>query len=185
MKCSIIKVGLKSSTVDTNAIEVDYLGKTQQALLIVPWGLFTNLPDDDILTMLIPQDGNEGSLMAVATDIANRDDDLDENEIAIGVPTEEARLRFTNDGKIKFKIGDTLGGDYSVRYNELDTKLQDLIDQFNDFRGNIYANHTHIFNYNAGPTPASGTTNTGLPAGSDITVDFTDAKIEEIEVPEL
>lgn len=182
---NLIKLGLKSKTVDEKVIKVDFLKQTKKALKIIPYGTMYKLPNDDIMCVLLQQEGNEESLLSFCTDIKNRDTDLNEIEVAFGIPTLKARLRFTDDDKIKVKLGDLLGGDFAVRYNELEAKLQDLIDQHNDFRSNIYANHTHTFSYNAGPTPASGSTNTGLPAGSDISVDFTDAKITDFELPEL
>jgi len=118
--------------------------------------------------------------VTIATDIINRDDDLNDKELAIGIPTLKARMRYTDDDKIKFKIGDTLGGDNMVRFNELKTAFDQLK---SDFDNHVHTNASTGFSLVdslAGAVSGS----TGSPTVAS-TADIDPAKIEEIEVPEL
>lgn len=187
---NIFKIGLKTKTIDEQTIEVEYLGKKQNVLLAVPYGTFVKLPDEDITTLIWPESGNEDVLIGLATDIENRDDDLEKLEVSYGIPTLKDRIKFSKDEKIIFIIGDTSGGDFAVRYNELETAFNELKDDFNNFVRDVHNSdvvpHTHTFNYNAGPTPSSGTTATAvIGTGMETSADITPAKIEEIELPEV
>lgn len=75
------------------------------------------------------------------------------------------------------------GTDFMVRYNELETAFNQLKQDFDDFVSLTYGLHTHTFDYNAGPTAASGTTAATLSTGSPSTADITPAKIDDINVP--
>ena len=80
------------------------------------------------------------------------------------------------------------GTDFAVRNNELKTQIDSLKQTLNDFINNQHNGsvvpHTHIFNYNAGPTPSSGSTAPAvITTGIQSTADFTNIKVSNINVP--
>jgi hypothetical protein len=75
------------------------------------------------------------------------------------------------------------GTDFAVRYNELKTQLDQLKQDLNTFISTVFNVHTHNFNYNAGPTPASGNTLVSNSPGTETSVNFSDTKVDSINVP--
>jgi len=186
---NLFKIGLKTKTIDAQTIEVEYLGKKQDALLYVPYGMQIKTPNEDQLALIYAQEGNEDSLIALLTDIKNRDEIDDDKGLAIGIPDEKERIIFKQAGKIIFKIGDVEGGDFMARFNELKTGFDQLKSDFNTLV-TTYSTHTHLVNVTVnnilpGPSTASGTgaavptTSPGTPSTASIDA----AKIDEIEVP--
>ncbi len=183
---NLIKGGVKTKTVDEVVAEADVLGQKRKFTKIVPYGIMYKLPDSsDILAVLLQKEGNEEDLMGFCTDIINRDTDLNDGEVSFGVPTLKARMKFVDSDKIIFKIGDTEGGDFAVRFNELETAFNELKDDFNTFVNNVHNSsvvpHTH-------PGVTAGGSSTGaatIVTGTQSTADITPAKVEEIEMPEL
>lgn len=179
---NLFKLGKKTETIDTKKIKIEFLGKEQEALLFVPYGMFINLPDEDILSLLYAQSAHEDSLIAMCTDAKNRDE-LEEKEVSFGIPTLKDRIKFSKDEKIIVTLGDVSGGDFAVRFNELETAFDELKDDYNNFITNNYNLHTHdVAGVQAGGSTATAavTNNTGTESQADIS----DAKIENFEMPE-
>ena len=93
--------GLKTKTVNAKIIEFECLGVKREALLIIPYGLMSNAPDDSFV-ISFAQDGNDDSQICYTADIENIDE-LENTEVAIGVPTLKARIKFDQDGNIIIK----------------------------------------------------------------------------------
>lgn len=182
MQCikNIIKAGVKTNTIDVKNIEVEFLGKKQPAFLYIPYGMQIN-PSNDNITLLLSEQANENNLIAMVTDRENRDE-LDDGEVAIGIPSLKARLVFRDDDKIYFKIGDTEGGDFLARFNELKDGFDQLKDDYNDLI-NKYNAHIHITTATIGLGPAVGVISPTTSSGSVSTASIDSAKIDEIEVP--
>lgn len=176
---NLIKLGMKSKTIDVRKIKSKFLGQEKQALKIIPYGIMYKLPDNDIMTILIQQEANEDSLLAFCTDIKNRDDDLNELEVALGIPTKKCRIRFTDDDKIKVKLGAILGGDFAVRYTELETAFNQLK---SDFDNHVHTNASSGFSL-LDSSSGSVSGSTGSPTASS-SADITPAKITDFELPE-
>ena len=133
-------------------------------------------PADNTLVGLLADQGNEESLIGLPMDPDNNDS-LDDGEVSIGIPAGADRIIFKNDGRIVFKVGTTEGGDFMVRFNELKSGFDELKQDFNDLV-TAYNTHTH-------PTAPTGPISTPSSPGTASTATVDDAKIEEIEVPEL
>lgn len=109
----MIKLGKKSGTGEKKKqIKVKVLGKEQNAIAYMPYGMFANVPNDNIV-LLLNQDGYEDSYFALQMDLSNIDQ-LQDKEIAIGIPTKQGRLLFKvnsvvltddNNNKIEMKSG--------------------------------------------------------------------------------
>jgi len=180
---NLIKLSEKLKTLDPNIIEIEFLGKAPQpATKINPYGLFNN-PKDESNAIVFEPEANEDSLLALPIDPDNSMT-LDDSEVAIGIPTQKARIKFKNDDTIIFTIGDTEGGDFAVRYTPLETAYNDMKDKLNDLIEKFNL-HIHTTTATIGATPTVGvispTTSTETPA----TTLIDDAKIKEIEVPEV
>src|SRR5271157_5934918 len=68
---------------------------------IVPYGIQSQPPITSDITVLLLQDqANEASLRGIETDMNNRDT-LNPGEVALGVPTQKARVYMTNDDLIR------------------------------------------------------------------------------------
>lgn len=198
---NLFKQGKKIKTLTPKLIRVEYEGKKQPALLFVPYGTHMNFPDNGLVGLLADQ-GNEESLLALPTDIENRED-LDAGEFAVGVPSLLARIFFRKDDTIKFKIGDIEGGDFAVRYTQLETAMTNFkasIDTENTAETvltttAVASNATQV---NVNLTLIAAVLNTLAPGSytpipvvplpvvaAPVTVDISTSKIEEIELPEL
>lgn len=95
---NLIKIGSQSSNEGSRTIEVEFLGKKQKVLLISPYGIQAKAPNDT-LVVLFAQQGREDTLLGYVTDPENRDD-LEEGELKIGIPGEDANILFNADGDI-------------------------------------------------------------------------------------
>lgn len=177
---NVFKLGKKIATISKKLIEVEFQGKKQPVLLYTPYGTFINPPNDLIVGLLADQ-GNEESLIGLVSDINNREE-LEEGEIAIGIPSQGARIYFRKNGNINFKIGDVEGGDFAVRFNELKAGFDELKQNFNDFVSSSYNVHTHIVTT---PDTINGTASPTTSTGTPSTASIDDSKVEEIELPEL
>ncbi len=162
---NVFKIGIKSETSSERLIKVTFQGKTQSAVLYLPYGIFAN-PKDDLPTGLLADQCNEESLIAMPMDIENREE-LEDGEIAFGVPSLDARIFFRENGNITFKIGSQEGGDYAARFNELKSGFDELKGDFNGFL-------THV--HGASGTPP-------VPPAIPSTASIDSAKIDEIEFP--
>lgn len=189
---NIIQVGFKRKTKERkNIVEVEYLGKKQDALLMMPYGLHAN-PENDIFAVIMAPEDNQDSIITIPADIDSYED-LEGGEIAIGVPALEARMFYTKEDKIVFRIGKKKGGDNAVRFAELKSGFDELKQDVNNLV-TAYNSHTHVVTTSItvngitpGPSSASGTgtgtavvtTSTGSPTAASIDT----SKIDEIEVP--
>lgn len=114
---NIFKFGVKKKTESAKLVNVEFLGKKQNVLLYTPYGIQMN-PADDNLALLLSDEGNEENMVAFITDIENRDD-LDDGELAIGIPSSETRIIFKKDDSLEIIAkGDITvtndGGSFSI-----------------------------------------------------------------------
>lgn len=169
------KIGIFKKTLSKRLGSALFEGTTEKpGLLYIPYGMFANV-QKDIPTGILLDQGNEESKLYLPFDIENRED-MEDNEIGFGIPTEKNRIYFRN-GKITFKIDDTEGGDYAVRYLELKSAFDELKQDFNDLV-TAYNSHMH-------PTAATGSPSPPTVTGSSSSADMSDSKIDKIELPEL
>lgn len=167
----MFRLGKKKKFVSAGMDEIQYDGKTQDAMVLVPYGTFVNAVNETIVGILADH-GREESLLSMPFDPDNFDE-MEEGEVGFGIPSEKNRLYFRQ-GKIVFKIDDQEGGDYAVRYNELKTAFDQLVQDFNNL----------VTVFNAHTQPVTGST-AGAPVtpGVPSTADMSNAKIEKLEVP--
>jgi phage gp45-like len=149
MNCvrNIFKVGLKTKDVDVQTIEVEYLGKKQDALHYIPYGMFIKPPNTDSFALIFAQEGHEDSLVTMITDIKNRDDELEEGEIFIGIPTNGTRIKIKAGGNIEIYsegeiILETQAG------NKIETTATGL--SLEDLNGNTIESNATGWNINSG-----------------------------------
>lgn len=182
---NVFKIGVKTSTSSKKLVDVEFQGKKQKALLYIPYGLFVN-PQDNLPVGLLADQGNEESMVAFVFDIENRADDLESGEVAIGIPGGSAKIIFRSDGKIYFKIGDVEGGDFAVRYLELETAYNQLKSEYDDLVGKVNAIINTLKTWTVVPNDGGAALQAAaqfLINGNISTGDITPAKIEEIEFP--
>jgi hypothetical protein len=154
------------STVETTSNN----NRTCQIMFAV--GLEIN-PAKDNQLIVIPFGNSEGNLVAIGGLNSNIAPDTLGGEARLFSTDEtgqtlQAFIKLLNTGIIEIN-GNT---DFAVAFNDLKVEFDKLKNDFN--------NHTHTFNYNAGPTPSSGTTNTGLPQN---TSNIDNAKVTEVLLP--
>lgn len=178
---NIFKIGVKTETVDNNFIKVAFMGKNQKVRVLNPYGIQSNSPNKSIVGLLADQ-ANEESLLAVVFPVAELED-LDESEICLGVPGEDAKIFFRNDGKIYLRAGNE-GGDFMVRFNELKSGFDELVDNHNNLV-TAYNLHIHTTTATIGETAVVGVIAPTTSSETSSTASVDDAKIEDIEVPEL
>ncbi len=184
---NIFKIGIKKDSLSNRLVTVLFQGKPnpQKAVLYLPYGMLAN-PPTDIPAGLLSDQANEQSLLSLPFDIENRED-LDDGEIGIGIPSSDARIYFRKDGKITFKIGDTEGGDFLARFLELKSGFDELVQNHNDLLAKVNQLFSHSHTVQT-PDTINGSTTSIIPVispepSSSASID--DAKIDEIEVPEL
>jgi hypothetical protein len=174
---NLFKIGIFKKMISSAIGSVLFEGKERPGRNYVPYGMFANIQEDIPSGVLLDQ-GNEESLLFLPFDIENIEE-LSKNEIGFGIPSEKNRIYFRN-GKITFKIDDTEGGDFAVRYNELEAAYNELNDKYNDL----------ISRFNAWtPIPNDGgaalKTLLSAPPSLTSTGDITPAKVDKIELPGL
>lgn len=173
------KIGIFKKMLSSRLGKVLFEGKEQPGVVYIPYGMFANI-QENIASGVLPDQGNEESLLFIPFDIENRDESLEGKEIGFGIPSEKNRIYFRK-GKITFKIDDIEGGDFAVRFNELESKINEL--------NNLLNNHVHdgvIVSVSGGSgAPAVGTPGSSNPPTTDLSIDISDAKIDKIELPEL
>jgi hypothetical protein len=183
---NLIKRGIHKRTIDTKKVEVSSLGKTQEAFLYIPYGTHFKLPSSGITAILLQREAYEDRTISLPTDASNRDE-VDDKEVAYGVPTLKARVKFTKDDKIVYTIGSTEGGDYAVRYKELESAFNELKQDFNDVVQvlltwfALYNSHTHQVNISQATANPTANVYTQQPQQSQ--ADITGAKVQDIELP--
>ena len=185
---NIFKQGKKIRTISPKLIEAEFQGKKQPVFLYTQYGTLINPPNDLIVGLLADQ-GNEESLMAFITDTENREE-MEEGEIGFGIPSLKARIYFRNNGKITFKVDDTEGGDFAVRFLELKAGFDELKDNFNNLESalsSIISGAPILEPGNGSPSALqaalAGSFTVSAPLPSTASID--DSKVEEIELPEL
>lgn len=173
------KIGIFKEMLSKRLGVVSFEGKKQPGIIYIPYGMFVNI-QKDIPTGILLDQGNEESLVLLPFDIENRED-LEENEIGFGIPSEKARMYFRK-GKITFKTDDTEGGDYAVRYLELKSAFDELKQDLNDL---VSAFNSHMHATAAPGPPSPPTPIPSIIPASTSTASVDDAKIDKIELPEL
>jgi hypothetical protein len=97
---NIFKLGKKGETQSASITKVNFIGKTgQPAVMVLPYGMFAN-PPEGVLVALLADQGNEESLCAFPFDKKNTED-LDDTEVAFGIPSGANRVYFYSDNSIK------------------------------------------------------------------------------------
>lgn len=172
-----MKVGLKTKTIDVRTVEIEYLGKKQEALLIMPYGLMSNAPDDSFMITSC-QDGNEDSFITYPTDFTNIDE-LESKEVAVGIPSMKARVKFLSDGKLLVYSDEDIniksdknvnidgseiiingGTEAYVKGTSFDTAFTTLL--------NLIKTHTHdIVGVQAGSSTIASSVSTGLASATN------------------
>lgn len=120
---NLIKAGIQTKVIDTDLIEIEVMGKKQQARIIKPYGIEIDPPQDGLMYLLLSESGNEDSMLAIPVDI----DGLIEPKII-----------FKDNLKIIFKIGDKEGGDFMARFNELESGFNQLRSDHNNFLVHVH-----------------------------------------------
>ena len=178
---NIIKVGNKTKSVDNQFIEVEFLGKKQNVLMLNPYGIMSN-PKNDNMVVLFQQEGMEDSLFGIVNDVNNRDD-LDIGDFQIGVPSKTTRIKLSTDNKITFVFDQKNATDFAVRFNELKTGFDELKRDYNNFVSTKYNTHTHdVASIQSGTSTATASPTSS--SGSQSSASIDDAKISDIKMPE-
>lgn len=173
-----MKIALKTRTIDVKTIEIEHLGVKREILLMMPYGLMANAPNDSFISAFC-QDDEIDSINGYPFDPINIDS-LEDTEIAIGIPTKDARIKFKSGGTINIRVGSDDSTDFAVRYNELKTQLDQMQENLN--------NHLHT-NAGSGFTLVDSTG--GACSGSVGTptvpsnVDFSNCKVSKINLPSV
>jgi hypothetical protein len=184
------KVGLKTKKIDAKVIEFEHLGVKREALLIMPYGMMANAPDESFVVSFC-QDGNDDSLICYPFDAENIDE-LEENEVAFGIPLKKARLKFLESGEallygdknIDIKSDSDVnidsenivlqsGSDFACRFNELEARLADLENNLNALTVNI-----------VGVQAGASTITSSVPLVPS-NVDFSNVKVSTVQLPTL
>lgn len=173
---NIFKIGIFKKMLSGRLGSTLFEGKSKPGVIYVPYGMFANIKENIPAGVLLDQ-GNEESLLFLPFDIENRET-LSKNEIGFGIPSEKNRIYFRN-GKITFKIDETEGGDFAVRFNELKVAFDELKQDHNDLVTAYNAFLVHV--HGAAGTPPVPP---AIPESLS-TADMADSKIDKIELPEL
>ena len=99
---NVFKIGKKTKSVSARLVEIEFQGKKQKAVIMMPYGMFMN-PADDSPAGILSDQCNEESLYAMIFDIANQETNgnLDDGEIAFGIPSLSSRIFFRKNGDIE------------------------------------------------------------------------------------
>lgn len=175
----MIKSAYKISTTDSQKDKVQMLGKSQSIVILRPYGLQSNAPANTFALVLAPE-CQEGSLVGLEGDIQNVDD-LDDEEVAIGIPSITNRITFRTDGTIEINGSD----DYAVAYTDLKSAFDQLVSDFNTLVTQYNTDMTAIAAGATAAIAASGLWTTELTIGgaSSSSADMSDAKIDTVKVP--
>jgi hypothetical protein len=143
-----------------------------------------NPPSDSRVVYLAA--GNAYKIAIAIDDGVEPDPSIEEGErelyssVAVaGVATRKAKHRFKKDGKHVFNDG----ADWAVRFSVLEEAFNQLLDDHNslvDYVNKKLVPHTHTAPTGATSTPLPPIVDPALPSFADIT----DAKVEEIMIPE-
>lgn len=181
------KSGKKSKKVDL----VDLQGKNNTPVVVIlPYGMFANASVNSAVGVLADQ-CNEAALYGIPFTVkADQIEELESGEIALGIPEELSRVLFKSGNKIVFRDSNNEGGDYMARFNELKAGFDELVDSFN----NLASALDTVISGASIPEPGNGSPSAfqaalaasfAASAPIDSTASIDDAKIDDIEVPEL
>ena len=165
------KVGLKTKKVSVSVIEFEHLKVKREALLIMPYGMMANVPDESFIISFC-QDGNDDSQVCYPFDPENIDE-LEENEVAFGIPTKNTRIKFKADGTINIKAKEADSTDFACRFNELEARLTDLENNLNTLTVNV-----------VGVQAGASTITSSVPLVPS-NVNFSNVKVSTVNLPTL
>jgi len=173
------RIGKKSGKKTKKVDLVDLQGKSNTPVVVIlPYGMFANASVDSAVGVLADQ-CNEAALYGIPFTVkADKIEELESGEIALGIPEELSRVLFKSGNKIVFRDSNSEGGDYMARFNELKAGFDELKSDYNNFVTATYNLHQH-------PTAAAGPPTPPTITGSSSTASIDNAKIDDIEVPEL
>lgn len=165
---NMIKVGRKRGQSSGRDATISVLGKTQSVIAVRPYGLHSNAPESSVVLLLTPE-ANEANMMMVEVEVQEQDA-LGASEVAIGIPSETARITAKVGGH--FELAGV--GDFLARFGELKEGFDQLRADHNALVA-LYNAHVH-------PDPVSGTTGVPTTQGTSSTASIDAAKIDELEV---
>lgn len=187
---NLFKFGKKNSTVSNKIITVDFVGKTGQSVLMyTPYGMFYNVPENALVGLLADQ-GNEESLLGLVTDIENRED-LEEGEVAVGIPSNSNRIYFKTDGSIIIqndKGNYTIDADGIHIFNDgtdFAVAFEDLTTAFTNQDTATNAEFTKLTTTISAMVTAFAALGVTIPpyVQGTITTDISGAKVEDVKLP--
>jgi len=98
---ALIKFASLVENIDVVFGTAQYLNKKQNYLKFVPYGMHIKPPvSNDIAVLIFNKEGEENAWIGLESDMNNRDV-LEPGEVALGVPTQKARVYMTNDDLIR------------------------------------------------------------------------------------
>lgn len=94
------RIGKTLEKINNKLQNMRVLGKTQPVVVLVPYGMFMNPPENTAAGILADQ-CNEESLYGIPFEIdLNNLEDLKEGETAFGIPGKTARVKFFDNDKV-------------------------------------------------------------------------------------
>jgi hypothetical protein len=171
---NLIKIGKKSDSYTSDnkkIIKAKFLGKEQQVIALVPYGIFCNVPNDNGV-LLFSQNGCEDALFGLQIDIQNIDK-LDSKEISFGIPSLKARIWFDANSNINIKCQDVTQDDNLAMFSELKKGFNQLKQDLNTFIA-TYNSHTQTVSGGVATAPTS----TATPS----TASIDNAKLSHVKV---
>ena len=95
----LIRIVTVNKHSDKRSLEIDSFDvEDKKVVALVPYGLFCKIKSK-INGLSFQQEGQEDSLFVMPIDVDNIDD-LDDDELAVGIPSRVARVKFDKDGNI-------------------------------------------------------------------------------------
>ncbi len=84
---------------DKRRMKIDYFDvKDKEVIALIPYGMFCKIKSE-IKGFAFQQEGYEDSLFVIPIDLVNLDE-LDDDEVAFGIPKKKSRIKFDKDGNI-------------------------------------------------------------------------------------
>lgn len=108
-----VTTGVESSTDDSqmSVFQVSYMGKTADTLIYFPYGMFANLPKDQLI-VLQSVGGEEENRAGLGSGNPKDRPVLADGEMALFHPATKAQIHFKNNSEIE--ITSTQGGDINI-----------------------------------------------------------------------
>lgn len=166
--------------------QIDYNGKTMNAVLVLPYGVSANAPRG-ANAVLLSNNGSTQDVIAIPFYAENRFRDLKEWEVQIGNYKVKSSIHFKDDGTLVIDSPGNVeiqgNSDFAVAFNDLKSGFDQLVDDFNT--------HIHATTATVGATSTPGIVSTPslvspappVPPPDPSTASIDAAKIDNIRVP--